>query len=323
MGNSSSKPIVQPQYDSSIPPAFHFTRTRHMVIACSNREFHCFPTEHSYERRKNTRKSGAPVTLDDGALGVPLLTLERSNLFQRAFDSDAPYCRIYKYMLQKSSEAPLNERCEMVHKSGELVLYKMPFCEVKKSWSRGLRTCYELSIWSVDGIQKLVMIEHRWGSDLDTKIGPWNVQWRQEGFESFSLTTIPDEMPSLLDDEETIKRKKQNKTKISDSKRYLCAKFSTTGKSHTLRSFAKLADLCVGEIDIETDAASYGLYSVPWYTQVTACMGLILTLVQMEKREDRNKRSRRRMGSGFTLNPLGPLNTAGPTRALNNTNPFF
>ncbi|SCW00571.1 LAFE_0C07140g1_1 [Lachancea fermentati] len=289
MGNSSSKSTVKPQYKPDVPPAFRFSRERHMVLSANGNELQCFPTERSLEVCKSALLSGSRLTLSPGALGVPLLGLERRGSLPQGDGYDMPYCSIYKCVLQSSTEPPSHKNSEILLRDDAQIVYKVPFCEVtKRTWSEGRRATYKMKVSTIDGIQIIEMAQHRWGYDLDTKLGSWNVQWHDKGFETVNLITIPEGMPSFLDDDETRIRKCKKKTKAPASEKYMCAKLVSTGKTYSPTVFATLAHLCVGEIDMEVDPHSYGLVNVPWYSQIIACMGLIVCNIQLERRNELN-----------------------------------
>ncbi|SCU99455.1 LADA_0H19878g1_1 [Lachancea dasiensis] len=296
MGNDISRPIVLKDHDPNVPPSLQFSRHRKMVIASvfsQTRKYLCFSTLHSYEKFKSAgRKVGTQQNLDDDGLGVPVFEFEDPYAISRMMKQDGVRFRIYKFVLQSPLDPIPHPNSTVVCQDKQKVIYKIPFCEVCRHYS-GFRLSYSYTFFTPEGLVEVLAKKHKGVLDLDTRLGEWNVTWRHAGCGNYDLVVLPSSAPSLLDDKE-IRKNKARAGGGSDAHHkgaVVWAKYWGYREAFLPHFTRKLATLDVGEVPFETDAAEYGLRSIPWYSQVIACMAMVQCQVQQERSRRRNRNS--------------------------------
>ncbi|SCV06158.1 LANO_0H23376g1_1 [Lachancea nothofagi CBS 11611] len=287
MGNSSSRPIICNEHDETVSPSLRFSRQREMVVASiftNLSTIMIFPSEHSFDRyKKSGRKIRIQSNLENDGLGVPLLECDDKFLSQTVSGASKPRYRIYKNVLQPEAQKPPHPNCSIVCEDKTRAIYRMPFCEVYKE-IRGTRTSYRYVFYTPDGLQEVLLKRHRFSQNMDTRLGEWNVGWRLRGSGDFDLKVIPANMPTLLEDKEIRKAKKASSTREDATDAILWAKYLENSGLSMPQMVRKRVSLHVGETSFETDAAAYGLIGVPWFSQVIACMGMVLCFLETEER---------------------------------------
>ncbi|SCV01028.1 LAMI_0G08878g1_1 [Lachancea mirantina] len=292
MGNSPSRPIVQESYGQEVPPGLRFSRERTMILASlfASRKLMCFPTPHSYERfLNNKRKIDIPANLEDGGLGIPLFEF-KYDFFNVPFSS-APKFEIYKYtVIEKGQDYLIPADAKVICVSGGKQLIKSLFCEIWDKTFKGLRTGYEFVFQSQDGPQQFIMLKHHMRENFESTIGDWHVNWCS-GFDSthMDLVVLDPDMPFLFDDKETAAKKKalEKTQKKGMDDLPLWARFRFVSPGILPKLTTKQATLTIGEIDLETNPTEFGLAAIPWYSQIIACMSLLLAY-RVERRRKRN-----------------------------------
>lgn len=273
-----------------------FTRERNMpfVSVILSRGFYCFPTEQSYERYlANSRKFD---NLDGDGLGVPLFQVLDFSAIQILADKKLPDYRFYKYVLRKSGDPPPYQQHELISTDGNKRLYKLLFCEAFRSRLGLTKLEYRFTLYTDEGIFTTVMIRCTQTRSIDTHFGGCNLRWKtSEPFLSpifsrnFKLQILDDNMPSLLDDDDT-RRRKNGPVRKSSQLPLWARYFADTATVIPKKRTQKLANLVIGETEEETNPASYGLGYIPWATQVLACTCMVLHHLEDERRQ-RKRRS--------------------------------
>ncbi|SCU94410.1 LAFA_0F21660g1_1 [Lachancea sp. 'fantastica'] len=300
MGNSPSKPINRNNNDPNIPPSLRFSRHRQMIISSVfsvHRRYLCFSTAHSYERFKNSgKKYGIPQNLQDEGLGVPLFEFEDPSTLTRLVNSSDGRFQISKFVFQSSSLPPPHPESTVVCQNQTHVIYKMPFCIVTRIFS-GSRSGFEFTFYTSDGNLVVQTLKHHLTIELDARLGDWNVGWRRTRLEDYDLLVLPPQARSLLDPPEVSASKPggSQSRQMYERNALVWAKYIDAGESFLPALSHKLAVLDIGEVDFETDATAYGLASIPWFSQVIACIALVQCQRIQERRRQNKKRRRRRM----------------------------
>ncbi|CUS24885.1 LAQU0S21e00650g1_1 [Lachancea quebecensis] len=286
MGSTPSKPITQ--HTSDVPPSLRFCRERHMVLASvfyKTRSLMCFPTQHSFERfLSNSRK----IRAEDDGMGVPSLVLEDPYLLSRVFKGDGVRYRIYKYVLCSASDPLPHPSCSAVSQAGDRIIYKMPFCEVYKAVHAGMQPGYKLVFYTPDGSLNVDLIKHRMSFDMDSQLGEWDVKWVRKA----RSLLLPDKFELLVTGSSMSPPGARGPAGPSATRvpgTAVWARYKDTDTAFLPKITRKLASLDVGEIEIESNAASYGLEEIPWYTQVIACMSLVICSLQQDRKEKRRR----------------------------------
>ncbi|SCU88727.1 LAME_0E00936g1_1 [Lachancea meyersii CBS 8951] len=295
MGNNPSRPLYRENADPNVPPSLRFSRHRQMVIVTmfgKRRKYLCFSTPHSYDRFKAAgKKFGTPQNILDGGLGVPLFEFEDPYSLVRLVNGDNVRFRVSKFVLQDAAATLPHSNCSVVCQDGKKAIYKMPFCEVTRSFGEGGRSAFEYVFYTPDGTTSVSTRKHRMCLDSDARLGEWNVGWRRTSSENYDLVVLPPQARSLLDSRE-VRASKPSNTKALERNAIVWAKFEDVGEPFLPKLTKKLAVVTVGEVDFETDATAYGLLGVPWFSQVIACMALVqCQWIQQEGRNNRKNRT--------------------------------
>lgn len=266
-----------------------------MVLASvfyKTRSLMCFPTQHSFEKfLSNSRK----IRAEDDGMGVPSLVLEDPYLLSRVFKGDGVRYRIYKYVLCSASDPLPHPSCSVVSQADDRIIYKMPFCEVYKAVHGGLQPGYRLVFYTPDGSLNVDLIKHHTSFDMDSQLGEWNVTWVRKArsllladkFELLVVGSVAPPPPTTAGAPGAHRLAAYAATRASGAA--VWARYKDTDTAFLPKITRKLASLNVGEIEIESNAASYGLDEIPWYTQVIACMSLVICTLQQDRKEKRRR----------------------------------
>ncbi|CEP62176.1 uncharacterized protein LALA0_S04e09560g [Lachancea lanzarotensis] len=315
MGSTPSRPLIRNNNDPNVPPSLRFSRHRQMILSSVfsvHRRYLCFSTAHSYERFKAAgKKYGTAQNLRDEGLGVPLFEFEDPSALTRLTNSDIGRFQISKFVYQSTSQPPPHPESTVVCQNKTHVIYKMPFCIVNRIYS-GSRSGYEFSFYTPDGILTVKALKHHLSIELDALLGEWNVGWRRTRFEDYDLLVLPPQARSLLDPPEVSASKPSGSQSRQKYERNatLWAKYLDAGESFLPAMSKKLAVLEIGEVEFETDATAYGLASIPWFSQVIACMALV-QCQRIQQTRRKNKRGRNNWGAAGNMhfNTVNMVNT--------------
>ena len=120
------------------------------------RKIMCFPTQHSFELFKNNHRK---IEANEEGMGVPSLVLEDPYFLTRVFKGDGVRYRIYKYVVGKAKEPLPHQNCEVMAQAGDVVIYRMPFCEVYQSLNKGLRPGYKFVFHTPSGFLNVELVK--------------------------------------------------------------------------------------------------------------------------------------------------------------------
>lgn len=264
---------------------FQFNRSRNMPIAAifGHNGFFLFSSEHSFDKFKQT-KFDFPL-LDAEGVGLPLFHFQHQFTLSGNFTSNSPFCIIYKYVLQSNEDSPPYSEFKAVAKDRSLILYKIPFCEIFRRFDF-VRTEFELKFASQwpEGASPL-LVKGLTNRDLHTRLNNRDLCWHISFFpvgasNHYKLLVLDDNVPSLLDDSETKKRKKKLEKKTEES--FSIAHYTRKYRDMLPHTVSKRSNVIVGE---QSEATAYGITSVPWNTQVIACEGMLIHFLEQTERE--------------------------------------
>ncbi|SCV02329.1 LANO_0F16776g1_1 [Lachancea nothofagi CBS 11611] len=312
MGNTPSRHVRLNDENPNVPPSLRFSRKREMVVATvfgKTRKYMCFSTQHSYERFVNSsRKINTERNLADDGLGVPIFEFEDPHALNRVFSSDGVRFRVYKYVLQQTSDPLPHPNSVVVKQNKSKIIYKMPFCEIHET-ARGTRSGFEYVFYTPEMNFLVRSKKHHGNLNTDSRLGDWNVRWLGVSNGVYDLVVLPSSVPSLLEDKDIRKSKyaSRSNTRETLSNAIVWAKLWDHGEPFLPKLTKKLATIQIGELSLETDAAAYGLCAIPWYSQVIACMAMVQVHMQQEQR--RNNGRNRGNTMNFQSNNIGaPFN---------------
>lgn len=263
---------------------FQFNRNRNMPIATifGHNGFFLFPSEHSFDKFKQT-KFDFP-SLDADGVGLPLFHIQHQYLSGN-FTSNSPIFIIYKYVLQANEDSPPYSEFKVVAQDSSLILYKIPFCEIYRRFDV-VTIEFELNFASpAQQGTSHSLVKGFTNRDLHTRLNNRNLCWHVNFFpvvasNHYKLLVLDENVPSLLDDPETKKRKKKLKKKTEES--FSIAHYTSKYCDMLPHTVSKRANVIVGE---QSEATAFGITSVPWNTQVIACEGMLIHF--MEQNEGR------------------------------------